>query len=92
MSPHCSIAPADSPAHPIPSLVPACQLEVRKRDNGDVIYRDHLGSAVASVLAADYRQDGSAQAVVVSCEGEVGMLGGPQVAWRGRLGCSDLAG
>jgi hypothetical protein len=52
----------------------ALQVEVRKRDTGQVVYRDHLSCAVSAVMAADYRGDGTQQAVVCGCEGEVGVL------------------
>ncbi len=49
----------------------AAQVEVRKRDTGEVTFRDHLSCPVSAVLSADYRNDGHQQVVVCGLEGEV---------------------
>ena len=54
------------------------QVEVRRADSGEVVYRDMLSCSVSSILRADYRGDGVQQVVVCGMEGEVrhgGMTG-----------------
>ena len=47
------------------------QMEVRREDNGEVVYRDHLSCSVSAVLRADYRNDGMESVIVCGIEGEV---------------------
>ena len=46
-------------------------MEVRKAENGEVVYRDHLAAPVAALLQADYRNDGVEQLIAVGADGEV---------------------
>ena len=50
-----------------------CQVEVRRADSGEVVYRDMLSCAVSAIVKADYRGDGMQQVVVCGLEGEVSM-------------------
>ncbi|KAJ9523265.1 hypothetical protein QJQ45_024047 [Haematococcus lacustris] len=47
------------------------QVEVRREDTGEVVFRDHLSSAVSGIMCADYRSDGQEEVIVCSMEGEV---------------------
>ena len=51
------------------------QVEVRRADSGEVVYRDHLSCPVAAIMRADYRNDGMEQVVVCGVEGEVSWWG-----------------
>lgn len=55
------------------------QVEVRRDDTGEVVYRDMMSCAVSSILKADYRGDGTPQVVVCGIEGEVGASGCPEL-------------
>lgn len=52
-------------------VVLVAQVEVRREDSGEVVYRDHLTCQVSSILTADYRNDGQQEVVVCGLEGEV---------------------
>lgn len=47
------------------------KLEVRSDSTGELVYKDTMDSAVASVLTADYRSDGHSELIVCSDDGEV---------------------
>ena len=47
------------------------QLEIRRDTSGEVVYRDQLGSAIAGIVASDYRLDGRTHMVCVGVDGHV---------------------
>lgn len=47
------------------------KVEVRKAESGQVIFKDSMGSSVASIVKGDYRGDGADQVVVCALSGEV---------------------
>ena len=44
---------------------------VRKLENGELIYKDNMGSAVVGIVKADYRLDGKEEVMICSEAGEV---------------------
>eukprot|EP01038_Epipyxis_sp_PR26KG_P005701 gene5701-7869_t len=44
---------------------------VRREDNGEVIFKDTMDSAIASIVTADYRMDGKEEVMICSESGEV---------------------
>ena len=47
------------------------KLEVRSDVTGELIYKDHMSSAISAILTADYRSDGHTELIVCSDDGEV---------------------
>merc|ERR1719424_1786346 len=47
------------------------KLEVRSDVTGELIYKDHMSSAISAILTADYRGDGHTELIVCSDDGEV---------------------
>jgi len=44
---------------------------VRRRDNGDVIFRDMMDAPIASILKSDYRMDGNEEVMICSEAGTI---------------------
>ena len=44
---------------------------MRSDVTGELIYKDHMSSAVSAILTADYRGDGHTELIVCSDDGEV---------------------
>lgn len=53
------------------SCCPCLQIEVRKAESGQVIFKDSMSSSVAALVKGDYRGDGADQVVVCAVNGEV---------------------
>lgn len=47
------------------------QIEVRKEQSGEVVFRDMLSSPISAILRADYRSSGHDQVIVCSENGEI---------------------
>lgn len=47
------------------------QIEVRKAESGQVIFKDSMSASVAAIVKGDYRGDGADQVVVCAVNGEV---------------------
>ena len=45
--------------------------QVRSDVTGELIYKDHMSSAVSAILTADYRNDGHTELIVCADDGEV---------------------
>ena len=73
----CSILLNDVPdkvklgLHAIEHLVCDIQIEVRKADSGQLIFKDSMSASVAAIVKGDYRGDGADQVVVCAVNGEV---------------------
>ncbi|KAK3236701.1 hypothetical protein CYMTET_53174, partial [Cymbomonas tetramitiformis] len=64
----------DLDADGVPELISGWsngKVEVRNNRTGEVVYRDHFTSAIAKLLTADYRNDGSDQIMACGVDGEV---------------------
>jgi hypothetical protein len=55
----------------IQPLVCDIQIEVRKADSGQLIFKDSMSASVAAIVKGDYRGDGADQVVVCAVNGEV---------------------
>lgn len=70
----CALGAHDLDGDGVPEIISGWtngRVEVRKRDSGEVVHRDHLSCPISAILAADYRNDGVQQVVVCGLEGEV---------------------
>ena len=47
------------------------QIEVRKAESGQLIFKDNMSASVAAIVKGDYRGDGADQVVVCAENGEV---------------------
>ena len=47
------------------------QIEVRKAESGQVIFKDSMSSSETAIVKGDYRGDGADQVVVCAVNGEV---------------------
>lgn len=47
------------------------QIEVRKAESGQLIFKDSMSASVAAIVKGDYRGDGADQVVVCAVNGEV---------------------
>ncbi|XP_063686264.1 Bardet-Biedl syndrome 2 protein homolog isoform X1 [Bolinopsis microptera] len=47
------------------------KLDARSSHNGEVVFKDNFGSAVAGIVEGDYRRDGTKQLITCSVDGEV---------------------
>lgn len=54
------------------------QIEVRKAESGQVIFKDSMSASVAAIVKGDYRGDGADQVVVCAVNGEVRHKGGSE--------------
>ncbi len=54
--------------HSINSLM---QIEIRKAESGQLIFKDSMSASVAAIVKGDYRGDGAEQVVVCAVNGEV---------------------
>lgn len=57
--------------HAIEHLVCDIQIEVRKADSGQLIFKDSMSASIAAIVKGDYRGDGADQVVVCAVNGEV---------------------
>ncbi len=57
--------------HAVEHLVCDIQIEVRKADSGQLIFKDSMSASVAAIVKGDYRGDGADQVVVCAVNGEV---------------------
>ncbi|KAL6760242.1 BBS2m [Haematococcus lacustris] len=70
----CAVAAFDLDGDGVKELISGWsngRVEVRREDTGEVVFRDHLSSAVSGIMCADYRSDGQEEVIVCSMEGEV---------------------
>lgn len=44
---------------------------IRRQENGEVLFRGHLGASIAGILRADYRMDGQEEVIIISEAGEM---------------------
>mmetsp|Transcript_21661 Transcript_21661/g.44275 ORF Transcript_21661/g.44275 Transcript_21661/m.44275 type:complete len:703 (+) Transcript_21661:114-2222(+) len=70
----CAIAGFDLDGDGMPEVISGWgngKLEVRSDTTGELIYKDHMSSAVSAILTADYRADGHVELIVCADDGEV---------------------
>ncbi|KAK3104019.1 hypothetical protein FSP39_023716 [Pinctada imbricata] len=66
------------------------KIDARSDRTGEVIFKDNFNSAVAGIVQADYRLDGTEQLLCVSAEGEVKGYNPAPTEMRGNLMDSNL--
>ncbi|RYY82776.1 hypothetical protein EON63_12635 [archaeon] len=55
----------------LPLLPTSGSYNIRRQENGEVLFRGHLGASIAGILRADYRMDGQEEVIIISEAGEM---------------------
>ena len=57
--------------HTVCMMAPVLQIEVRKADTGQIIFKDNMTASIAAMVIGDYKGGGADQIIVCALNGEV---------------------